>query len=404
MADLMLIPSSELIIEDKYKAALFIPHNSSLSQEDISRIRPIITWEKNLNELSGIVFSGRSVIISKESSNAGLQISGVGYLPVNIGINNDASVGYEGDVFQMPGNKNFLDEAASRNHQGNIMGWTSPSSKKTINGVNYYELINHHSKYKPAGTYEYGELSRKVRRTSMVSGLKLKDMIIPKVEAYGYYLSDELKNSNGPFGFIVTTTPGKDKERFMQEISSKKSGLAELIGGLSKLAIGLRELHDNGYCHLQPHASNFYLVNNKPYLMDWSTAEKLGSNKELNLLYRAVDLSKLLNNLESIVRIAGFTHESLLAGMSIILGSYAGANADLVELANKAGRYKNKPDDFDVTLQLLLKHNVESFADIPKKILVKKSDESLDEFIKNNRIRMDAPKRMNKYERARQKK
>jgi hypothetical protein len=400
MVKLNLIPSNKFIIQGAYKAALFIPFNSGLKFEDIQRIKQIVTWEQNINNLNDVILNGRSVIINKAYDNSGLQISGVGYLPINIGINNDSSLGYQGEIFQRPSNKNFLTKVTNSQNGGNVLGWTSPICKK-INEITYYELINNYSNYKPAGTYDYKELSTKVKFTNLVSKIKLENLIVPKVEAYGFYLNNELKNSDGPFGFIINTAPSKKKERFAQEILNNKSNTMNLINGLSKMAKGLRELHDNGFFHLSPHASNFYLVNQKPYLMDWSTAEKISDNNELNIVYRAIDLTKLLNNFESIIKISGGNHYSLITGMSIILGSYVNEKmVNVVDIMNKAGRHKNIPKDFDITIQLLLDNDVESFNKKPKKILVKTANESINKFIKNNRIKITTPKRINKYERA----
>ncbi len=397
------MPGRELNSESDYKVRLYIPSSSGLSNDEIGRVLSIATWKENPNELSDVVLSGRSVIIDRNDK-TGLQISGVGYLPVNIGINNDGSIGYEENEFLRPNNKNFLENAANTGYKGNIMGLTYPSQRKEIHGVNYYEIINHYPNYRPSGTYDCDELTKKINKTNEVSKLKLEKLITTRIEAYGYYLNEELRNNKGPFGFIITTTPSKNKQRFAQEIINKKSRVMDLINGLSELAKGLKELHDNGYAHLEPHASNFYLTNKGPYLMDWPTAEKLTTNKELNTICRALDLIKPINNFESLIKISSNNNEELLPeAMKKIVSAYIGCEVDLIDLFNKSRQYKNNPDDFDIIIQSMLEHNLEQFDKTPRKIIIKKAEESTAAFIKNNRITIKKEnKKLNKYEQARE--
>jgi len=397
------MPGRELNSESDYKVRLYIPSSSGLSNDEIGRVLSIATWKENPNELSDVVLSGRSVIIDRNDK-TGLQISGVGYLPVNIGINNDGSIGYEENEFLRPNNKNFLENAANTGYKGNIMGLTYPSQRKEIHGVNYYEIINHYPNYRPSGTYDCDELTKKINKTNEVSKLKLEKLITTRIEAYGYYLNEELRNNKGPFGFIITTTPSKNKQRFAQEIINKKSRVMDLINGLSELAKGLKELHDNGYAHLEPHASNVYLTNKGPYLMDWPTAEKLTTNKELNTICRALDLIKPINNFESLIKISSNNNEELLPeAMKKIVSAYIGCEVDLIDLFNKSRQYKNNPDDFDIIIQSMLEHNLEQFDKTPRKIIIKKAEESTAAFIKNNRITIKKEnKKLNKYEQARE--
>jgi len=374
---------------------LFVPEGSPLSESDIERVSSIASWRVNPNELSDVSFNGRSVIIDGESG-VGLQISGVGYLPVEIGLDGDTSLGFEGEEFFRPSSRNFLEGRA-----GTVMGWTTPE-KKRVYGVSFYALVNHYSTYKPAGTYDFTDLSKKVLFTSEVSRLNLKHLLVPSVAAYGYYLGDEMSGADGPFGFVVFTTPNRDKERFVQEVLNRPSTIGDLVGGFSCMARGLRELHDKGYAHLQPHGSNFYVVNDMPFLMDWSTMERFGSNKELNLIYRVIDLNKLRDNLESILKSLRITDPSLMFNaMSIIMGSYVGEVVDLETLYNLTARFMNKPSDVDVMTQLMLEYNVEGFDRRPKRLLVQGADESLTEFVKNKRISKPKKRGLNKYERAR---
>ena len=64
---------------------------------------------------------------------------------------------------------------------------------------------------------------------------------------------------------------------------------------MSLVPRGLRELHDAGYAHLQPHLSNFYLIDNRLILVDWETMISLGDNRSENALNKSLDLMIFVN-------------------------------------------------------------------------------------------------------------
>lgn len=138
--------------------------------------------------------------------------------------------------------------------------------------------------------------------------------------------------------------------------------------------------------------------------MDWPTAEKLTTNKELNTICRALDLIKPINNFESLIKISSNNNEELLPeAMKKIVSAYIGCEVDLIDLFNKSRQYKNNPDDFDIIIQSMLEHNLEQFDKTPRKIIIKKAEESTAAFIKNNRITIKKEnKKLNKYEQARE--
>lgn len=58
------------------------------------------------------------------------------------------------------------------------------------------------------GTYTFPELKTTLENTITISGLKMENMVVPHVEAYGRYLDDALMNDDGPFRFLVLPIPG----------------------------------------------------------------------------------------------------------------------------------------------------------------------------------------------------
>ena len=52
----------------------------------------------------------------------------------------------------------------------------------------------------------------------------------------------------------------------------------------------LHELHQSGWVHLQPHLSNFYLPQRKPYLVDWATAQRLNGDLSTSAANKALDI------------------------------------------------------------------------------------------------------------------
>ena len=60
---------------------------------------------------------------------------------------------------------------------------------------------------------------------------------------------------------------------------------------------GLRELHDHGLVHHQPHLGNVYDVDGVPFLMDWHTSRKLRGMREEDALNKAIDVECVIESL-----------------------------------------------------------------------------------------------------------
>ena len=293
----------------RYTIQLEIPATSTLTSSEIDRIGAISSWDidprMNVDGYEG----GRSALLSREKSItkkgielAALQISGIGYCPI------DFEKGVVTADFHPPTKENFIDAVP-----GTLMSTTYASHKKL-----------HHVRpsYRALGTYLAEELKEKIKGTHIASQFNLENMVTPHIEAYGRFIEDTLQNDEGYFGFMVLPVPSVRKQRVGDEIQDKLKEIPagatveQIIlsffylaaAGTLPLIKGLRELHDKeDYVHLQTHLSNVYSVNNFAYVMDWATLQKLGDDKENNLLSRVIDISKPVDSYEKLL-LAYFLH------------------------------------------------------------------------------------------------
>ena len=286
-----------------YKVQLEIPKSSTLSEKDISRILKISSWEHNPNEFVDGYEGGRSVLLKRESpiekngiSLSALQLNGIGYK--NIEMSGDIGITRDDSKFLQPNDQNFMD----------LFQGTTKMSTSHAEGNKF---VVTRQDYRPMGTYTSSELKTTLVNTMEISGFDMKNIVVPHVEAYGRYVDDKLKSEDDePFGFLILPIPSVDKQRFALEFEKEYSKIISstvkpnhvdpvemmskyyymIMPNIAKLVIGLRELHDKGYAHLQPHFSNFYVVDDSLYLMDWSTLKKFGKNTNENRLNRSIDL------------------------------------------------------------------------------------------------------------------
>ncbi len=296
----------------KYEVQLEITKKSTLTENEIEKILALSTWKINPNQEADGYEGSRSVLVRRKSSIKkgpielkALQISGIGHRKFDFlgklqTISHDKS-------FYPPNKENFMSYI-----NGTKMSTSHAEGRK---------IIDTRPKYRALGTYTYPELKTKLRKTKKVSDLHLEKMVVPHVEAYGRFLNPELQNKHGNFGFIVFPVPDIEKPRLASEfvetlsesILDEKLTLREAVMAhyyalslsMIPLVEGLRELHDKGRrVHLQPHLSNFYLVDAKsysiPYVMDWATTRRLGNNKEENIINRTIDLKRPADNYDTI--------------------------------------------------------------------------------------------------------
>jgi hypothetical protein len=125
----------------------------------------------------------------------------------------------------------------------------------------------------------------------------------------------------------------------------------------------LRELHDKGFVHRQPHSGNFYVFTDKNgeeagiLLADWSTVRKDNDIADENLLARSIDLMILMNQYDKLHRIifprAEHLNDALDIGSGKILAAtlfaYGGNDPDFFAFY----RQEKWEDDQDQALRWL---------------------------------------------------
>ncbi|UCD21273.1 MAG: SEC-C domain-containing protein [archaeon] len=269
--------------------------------------------------------------------------------------------------FQPPSNRNFID--------------FTPETYRTSYADN--GLKHRRGKFCPLGSYTNRQVRKKVENTSLVNSLGLKSLLVPKIEAYGRYLDENLRDEDGQFGFVVYSVPSDKRvagseleEEFAEMMGLTESGdptkvIATLLRKYTKnLMGGLKELHDKGYCHLQGHMGQFYDFPERPYLVDWETMIPLGRTVQDRLLNREIDISKPLS---SVWRMMGKSQTSGEEAMEFVnqvkpylLGDYLGISPDQISKDRRAamirlskGRRGVMVMEDDVSGLVLQKHGIE---------------------------------------------
>ncbi|MEK6889861.1 MAG: SEC-C domain-containing protein [Nanoarchaeota archaeon] len=293
-------PNAEVIsYQGRFPIQLEVPRNSTLTSGEVQRILKLSSWDLDPNNNVENFEGGRSVLIRRDNHSdselTGLQISGMGYKPIGYH-KHISTIGDE--PFIPPSNANFI----------SLVPGTLMSTEIFANG----QLVRTRPDYRPLGAYLTEELKTKLANTNTMSALGFSNFTVPRVEAYGRYLGDDLKNSEGQFGFAVFSAPDPKEERagfaFPKILLSKDYRgrlISELLMDFAKLSktfvvplsIGLRELHDKGFSHQQMHMSNFYLMQGKPFITDWATLNKLSDNREDNITNRVFDVKRVPDDL-----------------------------------------------------------------------------------------------------------
>ena len=281
-----------------YALQLEIPPESTLTERDIEMITSLASWQRNPADEK--YEGGRSIVIPKDNPIqrgpiifSGLQISGIGYVPlqsVQVGIAREKE-----HIFHPPSQQDFRDI------------FSNPSIYGTTVAKNG-QLHNLPSGYSPLGTYKYSELLRKVAGTRTAAQLPLEKIMTPALEAWGFFQEPSLSSEEGPFGFMVTAVPNVNKLRIFEELKAKvkehrplsDAGIfcyEELIRISKRCLPGLRELHTRGYAHLQPHTSNWYLIDEMPVLTDWDTLVSLNGTEEDNIAHQIIDFAQFAQHI-----------------------------------------------------------------------------------------------------------
>lgn len=362
----------------RYGVQLEVPQGSTLNPYEVDRILALSTWDIDPNKEADDYEGGRAIILKRKSpitkngmSLGGLQISGIGYKELDF----RGEIGFQADLpFYPPNSDNFL---------GHVTG-----TKMSTSYARGRRILARRPNYRARGAYVHPELHEKLKNTMHVSALPLENMVVPHVEAYGRYLGPELSNEEGPFGFCVFPAPSPGIERVFAMASRQVFGhvtpattVAEFVmmyyfamsPHMCNLIQGLRELHDHGFVHLQPHLSNVYTVNNMSYLVDWGTAQRLGEDREENVLNRVLDLNVPVDSYEKafvslvsqLTVPAGFTRNMSSQVKALIMEIYSGNHEkelDITKLVNRAQAVLGKSvDDIHIMAQWMKDMGFEGF-------------------------------------------
>ena len=363
----------------RFSVQLEIPPESTLTKKDIDNILTYASWEKDPNLAEGRE-GGRSVLISREQPRAirglelrALQLSGIGYVPMTFEQGNVARTPKEAQLMP-PSSDNFM-----KGLPGTIMTTTKIKDGKAYNS---------RPDYRARGTYTEAELKMKVEKTRIAAQLPLDNLVVSPLEAAGRYLDESLQDRKGKqFGFMVVPTPAIDKQRLTGEIYGaflRKLGeknpiqpeerlmmLYEISGlAISPLYKGLKDLHEQGrHVHLQPHLSNTYNLDNRIYMMDWSTLEELRGKPEDRLRGRILDMRRPVQDMLNIFAHALGASRGMLDRIDPLLTTlglelYRGGTEEITpESLNKRAievGFK-RVDDVDLVMQWMKDDGYEGF-------------------------------------------
>jgi len=366
----------------RFNVQLEIPETSTLTSGEVDRAGAISSWDMDPNVGGDGYEGGRAVlmrrgkeIIKQRIPLKMLQLSGIGYFPI------DFSAGYAAclpdQAFLPPNKENFIAKM--------------PGTKMSTSYAQDGKMITTRSKYRATGTYTHPELIQTIGKTIEAGKFQLEKLVTPHVEVYGRFLDDELRDENGSFGFIGFPVPDQPRafQNLLEELSKdslqtcsqEEAFLAYYYSFSSKavpLIIGLRDLHDNArVSHLQPHLSNYYSVKSIPYLMDWYTMVGLSENKENNVINRAVDLLKPVDNYMEALSL--LFPEIPNANASIIgmkmrelaMETYSGDPKKEINMLDMIPRMPSlQSTEFDIVVQWIKDQGIEGFPKyLPKQVV-----------------------------------
>ena len=160
--------------------------------------------------------------------------------------------------------------------------------------------------YRAQGTYTYNELTGKIANTQKAVSLGIQSFTIPPIEAFGLFRNEELKNEEGPFGFLVQIVPRTSLYHaadacWRAVLDFKETRTINLYRHDALLMQGLQELHHAGFAHLQPHHGNLYFFKDKLLVMDWATLHLIATNQEASRKCRALDIAVPLKSMDSVI-------------------------------------------------------------------------------------------------------
>lgn len=285
--------------------------SQELTEGEIQLIEDLISWRRDPNNFE---ISGRGVKFEKKKSlfttpnpfYSMIKINGIGYQKVR-----DLGGGFlekKGD-FLKPSIDNIL------NVKQNLSAFTTTFPKGNT-------IVKSYGEFEFSGSYLESDLNVMLKNYQLLTGFKSKNLSILKLYAYGHYTDENMVKGEERASFLISAEP-KEK-RFLQYIKDNISIFnqpKELIKLLFPLIKGLRELHDYGFAHLQPHFDNFYIINKKCYLVDLETLFRNNGNKIEFLIARTLDLVTIITNYAKILKQLGISNKEFKMKMEIFQSS-----------------------------------------------------------------------------------
>ena len=366
----------------RYRIQLEIPEGSTLTSGEIDKVLAVSSWDVDPNTEAAGYEGSRAVLLNRERPTRrgpfelkGLQLSGIGYKRFIMG--QDLATTSD-EPFRPPTTDNFMDVMT-----GTKMGTSYAQGRRVVHTT---------PAYRAAGTYLLPELRDKVIKTVEVSRMQFDGLVVPNVEAYGRYLDPEMRNQEGEFGFAVFPIPDpkiprvthKSLQMYAKQILEGGGRYTEqelmlfyhviTSSHLLPMILALREMHDKvRIVHLQPHSSNYYLVDGIPipYVMDWSTMRRLGQDREENLINRAIDMRRPADDYVHMLRsILGdmsqdFTDMVTAHTLSMVMEMYSNNPGEEVDPAAVSRRafsiHGRQAEDLEIVLQWMKDQGFEGF-------------------------------------------
>lgn len=290
----------------RFRVTMHVPPGSTLDQGEIGRILSASSWEASPSDITDGYEGGRGILLkrSRETRYNGmnlgaLQINGIGYKRITANGGHIAHM-KKNAPFEPPTSENFIG--------------TMPEGTMTTAHAEGNRRLDSRPAYRAMGAYTHEELSTTVINTMRAQKLQLSRLKTPLVEAYGFFNEQSLSNEGGPFGFVVYSVPfvGRRLGAHYLDLISTVQGVVEKTPQMLSMYYkevypfiisfveGLRELHDHGLVHHQPHLGNVYDVDGVPFLMDWHTSRKLRGMREEDALNKAIDVEGVIESLGKI--------------------------------------------------------------------------------------------------------
>ncbi len=271
-----------------------------LSLEQTNLIDKIISWELNPNQFE---ISGRGVKIDKKISKINfdkiklskIKINGIGYQKFN-----DLGGGFleKKGAFLQPSMENFIK--------------TKPAIFSTIY-PNKDSIQKSYDNFEPTGCYLESDLNHIINNYKLSKNFKSKHLELLKIYGYGTFEDKNMNYKNDKGSYLISAEP--NEKRFLQMLNQKGilpifKNPEKIIELLKPLILGLKDLHDFGFVHLQPHFDNFYILNNKCYLVDLETLFKNSGDKTEFTIARTLDIVAIMSNYGKNLKLFNVTNES----------------------------------------------------------------------------------------------